>query len=87
METLIAVRHDSDRVLPSRQNKPIDPMHYMTHSPKHPDCEIRSRTMAQNAPFRRQHKPHPPADPADEDTAYEAFVPKKCGEALTADHV
>eukprot|EP00959_Pyramimonas_sp_CCMP1952_P179069 3743477-Pyramimonas_sp.AAC.1 len=87
METLVKVHHDSDRVLPNRQKKPIDPMHYMTHSPKHPDCEICSRTMAQNAPCRRQHKPHPPADPTDEDTAYEAFAPKKFGEALTADHI
>eukprot|EP00959_Pyramimonas_sp_CCMP1952_P140158 2933114-Pyramimonas_sp.AAC.1 len=31
--------------------------------------------------------PHPPAAPTDEDTAYEAFVPKKLGEALTADHI
>eukprot|EP00959_Pyramimonas_sp_CCMP1952_P142446 2982117-Pyramimonas_sp.AAC.1 len=53
--------------------KPIDLMHCMTHSPKHPDCEIYSRTMAQNAPCRRQRKPHPPADPADEDNACEAF--------------
>eukprot|EP00959_Pyramimonas_sp_CCMP1952_P234644 4902729-Pyramimonas_sp.AAC.1 len=43
--------------------------------------------MAQNAPCRRQHKPHPRAAPTDEDTAYEAFVPKKFGEALTADHI
>eukprot|EP00959_Pyramimonas_sp_CCMP1952_P136449 2855573-Pyramimonas_sp.AAC.1 len=43
--------------------------------------------MAQNAPCRRQRRPHPPADPADEDTAYEAFVSKKFGEALTADHI
>eukprot|EP00959_Pyramimonas_sp_CCMP1952_P289627 6057537-Pyramimonas_sp.AAC.1 len=43
--------------------------------------------MAQNAPCRRQHKPHPPAAPTDEGTAYEAFAPKKFGEALTADHV
>eukprot|EP00959_Pyramimonas_sp_CCMP1952_P266370 5568888-Pyramimonas_sp.AAC.1 len=43
--------------------------------------------MAPNAPCRGQHKPHPPTDPTDEDTAYEAFVPKKFGEALTADHV
>eukprot|EP00959_Pyramimonas_sp_CCMP1952_P397095 8320014-Pyramimonas_sp.AAC.1 len=41
--------------------------------------------MAQNAPCRRQRKPRPPAAPTDEDTAYEAFVPKKFGEALTAD--
>eukprot|EP00959_Pyramimonas_sp_CCMP1952_P277252 5796390-Pyramimonas_sp.AAC.1 len=40
---------DGDRVFPNRQKKPIDPMHYMTHSPKHPDCEVCSRTMAQNA--------------------------------------
>eukprot|EP00959_Pyramimonas_sp_CCMP1952_P215438 4507431-Pyramimonas_sp.AAC.1 len=69
METLITVRHDSDRVPPNRQNKPTDPMHYMTRSPTHPDCEICSRTMVQNAPCRRQRKPHPPADPTDEDTA------------------
>eukprot|EP00959_Pyramimonas_sp_CCMP1952_P430098 9008027-Pyramimonas_sp.AAC.1 len=43
--------------------------------------------MAQNAPCRRQHKPHPPAAPADEDAAYEAVVPEKFREALTADHV
>eukprot|EP00959_Pyramimonas_sp_CCMP1952_P227690 4760637-Pyramimonas_sp.AAC.1 len=41
--------------------------------------------MAQNAPRRRQRKPHPPAAPTDEDTAHEVFVPKKFGEALTAD--
>eukprot|EP00959_Pyramimonas_sp_CCMP1952_P256923 5367820-Pyramimonas_sp.AAC.1 len=43
--------------------------------------------MAQNAPCRRQRTPHPPAAPTDEDTAYEAFEPKKFGEALTADHI
>eukprot|EP00959_Pyramimonas_sp_CCMP1952_P039820 832643-Pyramimonas_sp.AAC.1 len=37
METLITAHHDSDRVLPNRQKKPIDPMRCMTHSPKHPD--------------------------------------------------
>eukprot|EP00959_Pyramimonas_sp_CCMP1952_P062686 1310631-Pyramimonas_sp.AAC.1 len=36
-ETLTPVHHDNDRVLPNRQKKPIDPMHYMIHSPKHPD--------------------------------------------------
>eukprot|EP00959_Pyramimonas_sp_CCMP1952_P107078 2238720-Pyramimonas_sp.AAC.1 len=43
--------------------------------------------MAQNAPCRRQHKPHPLAAPTDEDTAHEAFAPKKFGGALTADRV
>eukprot|EP00959_Pyramimonas_sp_CCMP1952_P214134 4480350-Pyramimonas_sp.AAC.1 len=62
-------------------------MRCMTHSPKRPDCEICSRTTAQNAPCRRQRKPHPPAAPTDEDTAHGAFVPKMFGEALTADHV
>eukprot|EP00959_Pyramimonas_sp_CCMP1952_P165343 3456338-Pyramimonas_sp.AAC.1 len=49
VETFPKVHYDSDRVLPNRQKKPIDPMHYMTHSPQHPDGEICSRTMAQNA--------------------------------------
>ena len=53
----------ADRVLPGRPRVPIDPLHYMTHSPKHPDCEVCSRTMLQNTPCRRQHKPHPPAEP------------------------
>eukprot|EP00959_Pyramimonas_sp_CCMP1952_P200335 4190158-Pyramimonas_sp.AAC.1 len=48
--TLAEARSDGDRVLPTRQKKPIYPMHCVTHSPKHPDCEICSRTMAQNAP-------------------------------------
>eukprot|EP00959_Pyramimonas_sp_CCMP1952_P008344 174529-Pyramimonas_sp.AAC.1 len=59
----------------------------MTRGPKRPDCEVCSRTVAQKAPCRRQRKPHPPAAPADEDTACEVFVPKKFGEALTADRV
>eukprot|EP00959_Pyramimonas_sp_CCMP1952_P005505 115764-Pyramimonas_sp.AAC.1 len=36
-ETLTPAHRDNGRILPNRQNKPIDPMHYMTHSPKHPD--------------------------------------------------
>eukprot|EP00959_Pyramimonas_sp_CCMP1952_P415667 8709453-Pyramimonas_sp.AAC.1 len=87
VETLAEARFDGDRVLPNRQKKPIDAMHCMARSPKHPDCEIRFRTVAQNAPCRRPREPHPPAAPAEEDTAYEAFVPKKFGEAPTADHV
>eukprot|EP00959_Pyramimonas_sp_CCMP1952_P022901 481112-Pyramimonas_sp.AAC.1 len=63
VETLAEAHSDGDRVLPNRQKRPVDPMRYMTHSPKHPDCEICSRTMAQSAPCRRQHKPHPPAAP------------------------
>ena len=43
--------------------------------------------MIQNTPCRRRHKPNPPPAPTDEDTQYEAFVPKRFAEALTADHV
>eukprot|EP00959_Pyramimonas_sp_CCMP1952_P135676 2838603-Pyramimonas_sp.AAC.1 len=45
--------------LPGRPRPPIDPSHYIIHSPKHPDCEICARILARNAPA-----PAPP-QPAD----------------------
>ena len=62
-------------------------MHYMTHTPKHPDCEVCKRTMIQNTPCRRQHKNNIPSAPTEDDVAYEAFVPARFGDSLTADHI
>ena len=43
--------------------------------------------MLRNAPRKRKHKPNPTSKPTDEDLKHEAFVPKRFGEALTADRV
>ena len=43
--------------------------------------------MIQNTPCRRRHGKHAPSEPTEDDTAYEAFVPKRFADALTADHI